>query len=332
MCGGTLPAAGQADCQMGLSPRVRGNPVTGVLVFHHPRSIPACAGEPCESKCDDGNARVYPRVCGGTTLRPAGTLRRQGISPRVRGNPAPGRRRGCFPGYIPACAGEPHAGQRRAGVARVYPRVCGGTLDGSLPAGRPLGLSPRVRGNPAAHRLPEYESGSIPACAGEPAEGIPIKSIAEVYPRVCGGTPRPVGIRQRHDGLSPRVRGNRRAPRFRGLPQGSIPACAGEPPVSTGLVATSLVYPRVCGGTASSSSSVSPACGLSPRVRGNQAKFEEMTLMAGSIPACAGEPRWQQQWRRQCGVYPRVCGGTLPRRNCHAVKCGLSPRVRGNPG
>ena len=55
-------------------------------------SIPARAGEPfrCDLVLDECPPRVYPRACGGTghygAVGPFWTL---GLSPRVRGNPAP---------------------------------------------------------------------------------------------------------------------------------------------------------------------------------------------------------------------------------------------------
>ena len=53
-------------------------------------------------------------------------------------------------------------------LARVYPRVCGGTTNTSSSPAIVRGLSPRVRGNPAIRDLPPRQLGSIPACAGEP--------------------------------------------------------------------------------------------------------------------------------------------------------------------
>ena len=50
------------------------------------------------------------------------------------------------------------------------------------------GLSPRVRGNPAAPPSMERRTGSIPACAGEPAAPGGSGTTWWVYPRVCGGT------------------------------------------------------------------------------------------------------------------------------------------------
>ena len=70
---------------------------------------------------------VYPRVCGGTNDGAPPRMAMAGLSPRVRGNLShlsPADRR---TGSIPACAGEPTPFFRREDVARVYPRVCGGT-------------------------------------------------------------------------------------------------------------------------------------------------------------------------------------------------------------
>ena len=51
----------------------------------------------------------------------------------------------------------------------VYPRVCGGTPTMTSRICVPGGLSPRVRGNRGTRAHIRVVSGSIPACAGEPA-------------------------------------------------------------------------------------------------------------------------------------------------------------------
>ena len=70
------------------------------------------------------------------------------------------------------------------------------------------------------------------------------------------------------------------------------------------------VYPRVCGGTAGETVRANAAAGLSPRVRGNRMRCHRRTPVAGSIPACAGEPAPAFRPSRTLPVYPRVCGGT----------------------
>ena len=114
--------------------------------------------------------------------------------------------------------------------------------------------------------------------------------------------------------------------------QRSIPACAGEPPAVPEGAGAPWVYPRVCGGTLAVLGEPSTGIGLSPRVRGNHDYHHRHHRPARSIPACAGEPARAEGRRLLCGVYPRVCGGTPPRRNRRNPAQGLSPRVRGNPG
>ena len=108
VCGGTVAGASSRCCQLGLSPRVRGNPDYGHYVGHTGGSIPACAGEPTASSSRSAITAVYPRVCGGTGVSQATLMRVEGLSPRVRGNRIYRRDTHDHHGSIPACAGEPH--------------------------------------------------------------------------------------------------------------------------------------------------------------------------------------------------------------------------------
>ena len=131
-----------------------------------------------------------------------------GLSLRVQGNRDTACGSSTSRRSIPACAGEPSKCSAQACASWVYPRVCGGTalsMNGKPAHG---GLSPRVRGNQYAGLLAGVSVGSIPACAGEPANALGWMVYHTVYPRVCGGTPtRPAAPPVRR-GLSPRVRGN----------------------------------------------------------------------------------------------------------------------------
>ena len=218
------------------------------------------------------------------------------------------------------------------GTDRVYPRVCGGTSEWLDIGSFLFGLSPRVRGNPAARRPGTRRPRSIPACAGEPGPRPAALSRWEVYPRVCGGT-HPFRL----DfwlvvGLSPRVRGNRLTRDITILEGRSIPACAGEPSPPSCPPLPCRVYPRVCGGTRRGGHFHRRGQGLSPRVRGNRDALQPAVALQGSIPACAGEPRSPGRRFPASRVYPRVCGGTRPPLYRSPSRIGLSPRVRGNPG
>ena len=93
----------------------------------------------------------------------------------------------------------------------------------------------------------------------------------------------------------------------------SIPAHAGEPakirpgPHPTG------VYPRACGGTIQITIATEGERGLSPRMRGNPGIFSDSFAELGSIPAHAGEPLFFLLSVSISRVYPRACGGTIPR-------------------
>ena len=66
VCGGTVEEALHWQRHRGLSPRVRGNPMSAMIRGLTCGSIPACAGEPNQDPVADASDTVYPRVCGGT--------------------------------------------------------------------------------------------------------------------------------------------------------------------------------------------------------------------------------------------------------------------------
>ena len=70
--------------------------------------------------------------------------------------------------------------------------------------------------------------------------------------------------------------------------------------------------------------------GLSPRGRGNPVPPPDLWIIAGSIPAWAGEPGRHDRPARARTVYPRVGGGTIPIPRASSTAAGLSPRGRGN--
>ena len=172
--------------------------------------------------------------------------------------------------------------------------------------------------------------GSIPACTGKP-DGIgPQHGHDRVYPRVYGETGYGCVPPRLSTGLSPRVRGNRRACRARSIAPRSIPACTGKPPVSATCGCQITVYPRVYGETGDSAAAYRSTTGLSPRVRGNPQPHHHAIFLVGSIPACTGKPSRRRSSSGGKGVYPRVYGETNEDVRVLDLSGGLSPRVRGN--
>ena len=316
----------------GLSPRVRGNHPPLAAPNLGGRPIPACAGEPGTAKPPNQPTEAYPRVCGGTICGGMSDGVIPGLSPRVRGNPFRGRGLNIRERPIPACAGEPPSWPWSSGRRGAYPRVCGGTQEAEQYRLVDLGLSPRVRGNLNGRQCHHKTRRPIPACAGEPGGRGNRPALEPAYPRVCGGTLAVDQKRAYHGGLSPRVRGNRLRLRRGQLRRRPIPACAGEPSSQTATAKGKGAYPRVCGGTPVQHDRLGNPEGLSPRVRGNRQAPPPQPLLRGPIPACAGEPGRGSSGFRTGAAYPRVCGGTLPRRPIRFPPGGLSPRVRGNPG
>ena len=296
MCGGTLPQARRAVPHRGLSPRVRGNPPGRPGTSSGRGSIPACAGEPRHRRRQRPAGQVYPRVCGGTSSVTIVAGGGSGLSPRVRGNRRTLSANTGRAGSIPACAGEPRRTRRQQSPLRVYPRVCGGTEDGSGLRSDSRGLSPRVRGNRVGFAPVRGGGGAIPACAGEPITGNAAGGANGVYPRVCGGTLDWSGRHCYNCGLSPRVRGNHWLASGVPMNRGSIPACAGEPCRRRSSRYCATVYPRVCGGTRRATIRSASVNGLSPRVRGNPVRQGQDADAQRSIPACAGEPEVGHQF------------------------------------
>ena len=145
----------------GLSPHVRGNPVTPPTSPGDAGSIPACTGKPAAVVGSAAGSRVYPRMYGETYTSPPSVNDTEGLSPHVRGNPGRGRHGAGCSGSIPACTGKPRPGEpgERSIPActgkplkalesrfncRVYPRMYGETPQLVIPCAYHDGLSPHV--------------------------------------------------------------------------------------------------------------------------------------------------------------------------------------------
>jgi len=234
--------------------------------------------------------RAYPRERGGTGVLLEDAMHKAGLSPRARGNHVRMIESCRKHGPIPASAGEPKNPGTMGYQGRAYPRERGGTVYHPAGSGSKLGLSPRARGNRQTFRRPLDLLGPIPASAGEPITGGCWAIRLGAYPRERGGTMFPPTSPCGEAGLSPRARGNRWVVLPHGIPQGPIPASAGEPSRTPKLVAGRRAYPRERGGTVARVTFLPRPWGLSPRARGNRVYLVEERYFLGPIPASAGEP------------------------------------------
>ena len=93
----------------------------------------------------EGNS--FRILSGGTMYQYSSPMSTNGLSPRLRGNPAPSGPPCLRCGSIPAPAGEPPPGPPPSPAPWVYPRACGGTGAPMPRITSERGLSPRLRGN-----------------------------------------------------------------------------------------------------------------------------------------------------------------------------------------
>ena len=255
---------------MGLSPRVRGDLGLAVPNGERRRPIPAGAGRPFSTQESPNSTQAYPRGCGAITANNPLGLPPEGLSPRVRGDLLAGLAMGVHLGPIPAGAGRPATSLRRRPPIGAYPRGCGATNYYFVSLSFGIGLSPRVRGDPAHH--------------------VPLGAYCRPIPAGAGRPFRPHGLRRADGGLSPRVRGDQRVRREPPARRGPIPAGAGRPCASSCAPSCGRAYPRGCGATLLGMASQIYGRGLSPRVRGDRVCRNEARTARGPIPAGAGRP------------------------------------------
>ena len=149
-CGEAAVEYGYPGIDHGLSPPVRGSPVTMVQIGAPDRSIPARAGKPGCWRRRSPSPRVYPRPCGEATPMQARPSTGTRSIPARAGKPSDGitvAMQCLLHGSIPARAGKPcwYGGSRYRDP--VYPRPCGEARCSVRAVRSFYGLSPPVRGS-----------------------------------------------------------------------------------------------------------------------------------------------------------------------------------------
>ena len=148
VCGATSLSTCIPAPQIGLSPRVWGNPFDADADELWPGPIPTCVGQPLVGLGAGRDGAAYPHVCGATGSILAVNIISTGLSPRVWGNQLRQFKNLEEIGPIPTCVGQPAHSQNGGASPTAYPHVCGATVDGQHSPATGQGLSPRVWGNP----------------------------------------------------------------------------------------------------------------------------------------------------------------------------------------
>ena len=150
----------------GSSPRMRGTPSRHGESGTSPGIIPAYAGNTCAMPRGRLGTWDHPRVCGEHWARvPVGETC-EGSSPRMRGTLHSQGQRREEPGIIPAYAGNTLNLLLECFAFRDHPRVCGEHIPANQTISLRTGSSPRMRGTHSDGVFMFFNSGIIPAYAG----------------------------------------------------------------------------------------------------------------------------------------------------------------------
>ena len=185
--------------------------------------------------------------------------------------------------------------------------------------------------NLSLNRTPNSGSGSIPAHAGQPRR-VPAWSAGKrVHPRSRGAACRSTGPPTAVRGPSPLTRGSHRDDKLRLIPQGSIPAHAGQPTRPSTSATSGRVHPRSRGAASMAMLASSSTSGPSPLTRGSPHACHRNHRPQGSIPAHAGQPTWQCASFCRLWVHPRSRGAATSPAGLAHLQQGPSPLTRGSP-
>ena len=254
--------------------------------------------------------RAYPRSRGATVMGALCYSGRGGLSPLARGNRFLLVGVAGDQGPIPARAGQPGIGFAHLSLSRAYPRSRGATRRPAAPLQRREGLSPLARGNRSRRPPTARRTGPIPARAGQPSISPSCPASNRAYPRSRGATGERAAQIAAFVGLSPLARGNPAGLMYTLTTLGPIPARAGQPTMRCSVLLTKRAYPRSRGATFSPAFMGRSPWGLSPLARGNPALDPRWWVLAGPIPARAGQPHHHHRRRWPTRAYPRSRGAT----------------------
>ena len=191
----------------GSSPRARGTARNLRRRRAAPRFIPACAGNSCRVRAEEGAGPVHPRVRGEQGDVERCHAARVGSSPRARGTEGTRPDCGAAHRFIPACAGNSGDGYQSTHLKSVHPRVRGEQQPTCSRYCLASGSSPRARGTGHWRHVLERERRFIPACAGNSTQAAVGSSGTSVHPRVRGEQDPVEEAHCSTPGSSPRARG-----------------------------------------------------------------------------------------------------------------------------
>ena len=254
---------------------------------------------------------------------------KQGPSPLTRGKLAEDRHNVLHLGTIPAHAGETdsHLGTRIE--HGDHPRSRGGNR--AMPSGTSFqpGPSPLTRGKPGLESGRAEHQRTIPAHAGETGLLDELDAANTDHPRSRGGNALQATSAARSRGPSPLTRGKPLLISPANGESGTIPAHAGETLVQGVVKFLRRDHPRSRGGNGCYNRAPFKEAGPSPLTRGKRKPEPINNIRIRTIPAHAGETRWERIPPRACWDHPRSRGGNLGSNAQVPNHMGPSPLTRG---
>ena len=151
-----------------------------------------------------------------------------------------------------------------------------------------IGSSPRMRGTRQAATANNFQTGIIPADAGNTDWVCRSPGSCRDHPRGCGEHCWSYDCALLMRGSSPRMRGTLILGVYRNDEQGIIPADAGNTLYTSVICASCWDHPRGCGEHSMSSFMEAMLSGSSPRMRGTLEVRQKRPDVDGIIPADAG--------------------------------------------
>ena len=170
----------------GSSPHARGTLCDIGESVMRTRIIPACAGNTWPVNSSSIKVEDHPRMRGEhqSNIKPLPAT--GGSSPHARGTPCRPRPGRDPPGIIPACAGNTESLTLILIGRRDHPRMRGEHSSFGSVLVVCWGSSPHARGTLAVSRLPGLPGGIIPACAGNTALTLTMRTRWRDHPRMRG--------------------------------------------------------------------------------------------------------------------------------------------------
>ena len=194
------------------------------------------------------------------------------------------------------------------------------------------GSSPHARGTRLHSRFMRCASGIIPACAGNTSRLSSRIRDTWDHPRMRGEHVAESLHCPAPPGSSPHARGTRKCYGVCKASAGIIPACAGNTCRPSNRSSPHWDHPRMRGEHFFRDHELLLAEGSSPHARGTLMFRPFVYLVAGIIPACAGNTASANPVVFSDGDHPRMRGEHLFVRFSCKQRQGSSPHARGTHG